>query len=80
MAEIKYPQVEVKLVGEDGNALAIVGRVKKAMRRAGLSQAQQSEYANEALAEDYGDVLRTTMSYVTCDPEEDDDDDDDDQY
>ena len=36
MREIKHPEVNVRLVGEDGNAYVILGRVTKAMRlRAG---------------------------------------------
>ena len=30
MSTPKYPQVKVKLVGEDGNAFAILGRVQRA--------------------------------------------------
>ena len=31
----KFPDVNVPLAGEDGNAFAILGRVRKALRRAG---------------------------------------------
>lgn len=64
MSEVKYPQVSVKLIDEDGNALSIVGRVSKAMRRDGLSEEQVSEYTKEALSGDYNHVLSTTMNYV----------------
>jgi hypothetical protein len=33
----KYPHIKVQLVGEDGNAFSILGRVAKAMRQAGVS-------------------------------------------
>lgn len=60
----KYPEVVVQLVGEDGNALAIVGRVIKAMRRAGVPQGEIAEYQEEALSGDYDDLLVTTMKWV----------------
>ena len=36
--EIKHPDVYVRLVGEDGNAYAIMGRVQEALRTAGVSE------------------------------------------
>jgi hypothetical protein len=39
MVAMKYPNVSVRLVGEDGNAFAILGRVIKAMRHADVSKA-----------------------------------------
>lgn len=71
----KYPQVKVRLVGEDGNAFSILGRVSKAMRRAGLSRAQTDEYRREATAGDYDHLLRVTMDYVDVDGDDDADDD-----
>lgn len=62
--EPKYPQVKVQLVGEEGNAFTIMGRVAKAMRRAGLSKEQIEEYQAEAMAGDYNALLATTMKYV----------------
>ena len=34
---IKYPHIEVQLVGTDGNAFAIIAKVRQAMHRAGIS-------------------------------------------
>ena len=62
--EPKYPQVKMQLVGEDGNAFAIMGRVTKAMRRAGLTPEQIAEYRTAAMAGDYDALLATTMKYV----------------
>lgn len=36
----KYPEINVPLVGEDGNAFSILGRVKRIMRRAGLEDSE----------------------------------------
>lgn len=62
---VKYPEVKtVKLVGEDGNAFAILGRVVKAMRVAGLSKEVQDAYYKEATSGDYDHLLQTTLRWV----------------
>ena len=69
MPNVKYPDVHVKLVGEDGNAFAILGRVAKAMRRAGCTPEQMKEYSDEATSGNYAHLLNTTMEYVNTDDE-----------
>ena len=64
MVDIKYPEVEVALVGEDGNAFSILGRVQKAMRRAGVPAGEIDAYLDEATSGDYDHLLATTMEYV----------------
>lgn len=61
--EPKFPDVEVRLVGQDGNAMAIVGRVAQALKRAG-HRTEADEFVNEALSGDYDHVLQTCMAYV----------------
>ena len=62
---VKYPEVKtVELVGEDGNAFAILGRVMKAMRVAGLSKEVQDAYYKEATSGDYDHLLQTTLRWV----------------
>ncbi len=62
---VKYPEVKtVKLVGEDGNAFAILGRVMKAMKVAGLPKEVQDAYFTEATSGDYDHLLQTTMKWV----------------
>ena len=56
--------VVVDLLGEDGNAFAIMGRVRKAMRRAGVENDVIEAYTKEATAGDYDHLLRVTMDYV----------------
>lgn len=53
----------VKLVGEDGNAFAIIGRVSAALRHAGLEE-QVAEFQTEAMSGDYNNLLRVCMKYV----------------
>jgi hypothetical protein len=67
----KYPLVKVKLVGEDGNAFAILGRVVRAMQKAGLSEQQRKEFLDEATASNYDHLLQTVMKYVTVEDDED---------
>ena len=73
MTEPKYPQVKVALVGQDGNAFSILGRVTQAMRKAGLSDKQRSEFTGKATSGDYDHLLETVMDYVTVEPEEEED-------
>ncbi len=61
----KYPQVEVNLVGEDGNDILILGRVARAMRRAKVPQADIDLFYTEATAGDYDHLLQTCMRWVT---------------
>lgn len=64
---VKYPNAHIKLVGEDGNAHSIMGRAMRALRSAGATDEAVNAYHTEATAGDYGDLLRTTMAWVSCD-------------
>jgi hypothetical protein len=63
---VKYPNVHVNLVGEDGNAFAILGRVMKAMRRADVDPAEIKAFQQEATGGDYDRLLQTCMRWVDC--------------
>lgn len=58
---VKKPRL--KMVGEDGNAFAIVGRALKVARKAGWSKEQIDEYIKKAQSGDYNNLLRVTMEY-----------------
>ena len=60
----RYPDVQVQLTGEDGNAFAILGRTAGALRRAGVPQEEIDEYLAEATSADYDHLLQTTMGWV----------------
>jgi hypothetical protein len=60
----KYPDVQVDLVGEDGNAMAIMARVSSALRRAGVSKEERDAYYSESTSGDYDNVLRVAMEWV----------------
>lgn len=63
-SDIRYPDVTVTLVGDDGNAFAILGKVSKALRNAGATREEVDTYVDEATAGDYDNLLRTTMRWV----------------
>lgn len=64
MFEVKYPKIKVKLVGQDGNAFAIMGNVSRALRRGGVSEAEIKECMNEMTSGDYDHLLQTAMKWV----------------
>lgn len=57
---------DCKLTGRDGNAWAIMGRVGKALRRAGADAEYIEKYVAEATAGDYNDLLTVSMKYVNA--------------
>jgi hypothetical protein len=64
MDDVKFPEVHVKLVGKDGNAFAIIGRVRSALQRAGVPNEQIKAYTDEATSGDYNHLLQGTMRWV----------------
>ena len=54
----------VKLIGHDGNAFSIMGRVKKALMRAGADKEYIDKYLSEATSGDYNHLLAVSMDYV----------------
>jgi hypothetical protein len=61
----KYPEIEVQLSGQDGNAFAVMGAVKQALKRAKVSADEISEYTKQSMSGDYDNLLRVAMSWVT---------------
>jgi hypothetical protein len=62
--KVKYPNISVNLLGGDGNAFAIIGKVNSALRRGGVPQSQIKKFTNEAMEGDYNHLLRTAMRWV----------------
>jgi hypothetical protein len=54
----------VQLTGNDGNAFAIMGSVRSALRRAGATKEQIDEYSNASMSGDYDNLLRVAMEWV----------------
>lgn len=66
MSEQKYPitNVTVRLVGTDGNAFALLGKVRQALRRAGYDAGFIERFTKEAMAGNYDELLACIMRYV----------------
>ena len=62
--EPKYPAIEVKLLGTEGNAFAVLARVSKALKEAGVSKEQRDAFYAEATSGDYDHLLATCMRWV----------------
>jgi hypothetical protein len=60
----KYPDVVVQLIGTDGNAYALLGQVNRALRQAGVSQAERDAFRQEATQGNYDQLLGTIMRWV----------------
>ena len=61
---MRYPEVEVQLIGEDGNAFAILGQVTRALREAAVPADEIESFTAEATAGDYNHLLATVMDWV----------------
>jgi hypothetical protein len=59
----KY-DIDVNLVGQDGNAFFIMSSVQRALRRAGVNQKEVELYVSEATSGNYEHLLATTMEWV----------------
>jgi hypothetical protein len=64
MLKTKYPEVEVKLTGTDGNAFSILSKVKRALTRAGVSEEELDAFYKEATSGDYDHLIETCYQYV----------------
>ena len=66
MSIIKGPETKptVRLVGHNGNAFSILGRVKQALKRAGADKEYIDVYLNKATSGDYDHLLVVSMGYV----------------
>jgi len=52
------------LAGEDGNAFAIMGRVRKALKNAGYPPEAIAEYTQDSQSGDYDHLLQVAVSWV----------------
>jgi hypothetical protein len=71
MSDVKFPHVKVQLVGQDGNAYAILARVKKALHDGGACRCSVEDFLKEAMSGDYDNLLRVVMQWVAVDEEGD---------
>lgn len=51
----------VKLIGQDGNAFAIMGACRRAARKAGWTDEQWKKVQNDMMSGDYNHLLNVAM-------------------
>ena len=63
MTEIKYPNITVSLVGQNGNAFNILGICTRAMKQADLPQTEIDSFMSEAMSGGYDHLLATVLAW-----------------
>lgn len=61
----KYPNIEVQLTGQDGNAFNLLGIVQSAMRKNKVPQEEINKFLEEAMGGDYNNLLCTCCDWVS---------------
>jgi len=74
MSGVKYPHILVDIVGGDGNAFAIMGKVTNALKLNHISSEEIDNFRNEAMSGDYNHLLVTVMNWINVGSPEDDED------
>jgi hypothetical protein len=64
MNDVRFPNAKVQLTGLDGNAFLVLGRVKAALKKAGASQEEITEFMDEATSGNYDHLLATCMAWA----------------
>ena len=62
--ELKQTGIRVRLIGENGNAFMVLGKVRAALRRAGYGQEFIKAFTDEATGGDYNHLLATVTQVV----------------
>lgn len=63
MMQPRYPEISIKLVGEDGNAFAILGKCRAVMPAHGLSPEEIDAFFAEASSGDYNHLLQVCLRW-----------------
>lgn len=61
---VAFPEIHVKLVGTDGNAFSVMGKVVSALRKGGVPKERIDQYMNDAMSGDYNHLLAVSMQTV----------------
>ena len=61
--EIEFKKPKVKLVGTDGNAYAILAKIRKALRECGQLD-KVEKFTKEATSGDYDHLIQTCFKYA----------------
>ena len=59
----------LELMGNDGNAFAVMGAVTSALRKVGRTNEEVHEYQSQAMSGDYNHLLAISMQWVLGDKE-----------
>lgn len=62
--DVKYPEITVRLSGENGNSFNIMGIVTRAMRMERIDKAEIDAYRDAAMSGDYDHLMQVTMKLV----------------
>ena len=62
---VHYPEVQVDLVGAEGNTFAIIAAVCMALRRFGASSEDVATFRKEAMVAEYAMLMSTVRSWVS---------------
>jgi hypothetical protein len=54
---------QVTLVGENGNAFAVLGKCVAAAKKAKWTEDQMKEFSKKAMSGDYDNLLQTCLEY-----------------
>jgi hypothetical protein len=60
----KYPDITVQLTGTDGNAFAVLGKVSRALRQAGVPDDERQAFMAEATQGNYDHLLQVVWQWV----------------
>jgi hypothetical protein len=60
----RHPELTIELIGHDGNAFFVIGRVRRALRDAEVSADEVSQFKEEATGGDYDNLLQTVRRWV----------------
>ena len=64
MSDDKQTGVEVQMTGQNGNIFAIMGRVQKAMKRAGFAKESKELVKEVTSSHSYSEALEVIADYV----------------
>lgn len=64
---IKYPDIKVRLTGQDGNVFNLLGLCVQAARKGKIPQTEIDSFFDEATASDYDNALQTCQRWFDCD-------------
>lgn len=59
----KY-NIPVQLLGEDGNAMVLISKVRRALVKASVREDEVNKFMTEAMSRDYNKVIQTCMEWV----------------